>query len=108
MRLSYAKRYRPGLRISGKTEDGKLVVQGMFPIVSSTIGLPLEMLLPDLEKNNMVIDWVDFYQEALRSGWTEKTTIIKIETAVGDYFGTEYKQEVVKRLYDSIKRYNLV
>jgi hypothetical protein len=75
----------------------------MFLIVSSTIGLPLEMLLPLLEKNNMVIDWIDFYNCSIKGGWSQKTTLMKIKTALGDCFGSQYKKEVLKRLYFYLK-----
>jgi hypothetical protein len=71
----------------------------MFLIVSSTIGLPLEEFLPILDKNNMVIDWIDFYCSSLKNGWSRKTVLNKIETGVSDYFGNEYKNEVMKRLF---------
>jgi len=46
----------------------------------------------------MVVDWVDYYEESLKYGWSTKTSLNRIETAVGDYFGVQYKEEVMKRL----------
>lgn len=78
--------------------EGKLVVRGIFLITSSLTGLPLDNVLQLLEENNMVVDWVDYYEESLKYGWSTKTSLNRIETAVGDYFGTKYKEEVMERL----------
>jgi hypothetical protein len=75
----------------------------MFLIVSSTIGLPLEVLLPMLDKHNMVVDWVDFYESSIKGGWSRKTVLNKIESALGDCFGKQYKNEIMKRLYFYLK-----
>lgn len=66
---------------------------------SSMTGLPLDNVLQLLDNENMVVDWVDYYEESLRYGWSTKTSINRIETAVGDYFGPKYKEEVMKRLH---------
>ena len=89
---------RRHLRVSGKTTDGKIVVQGIFKISSSLTGLPLDIILQQLDGNNMIVDWVDFYEESIRGGWKEKTSINRIETAVGDYYGPVHKNEIISRL----------
>jgi hypothetical protein len=61
-----------------------------------------------LDKENMVVDWLDYYDESLRNGWSTKTSLNRIETAVGDYFGTMYKEEVMKRLDFYIKSKSLM
>ena len=104
-RNSHAKSSSPGLKISGKTEDGKLVVQGVFQITSS-IGLPLEIILDTLTKQNMIIDWVDFIKTSLEKGSKLNTILYRVESAIGDCLGPLYKEEVMKRikfLYDENK-----
>lgn len=86
------------MTISGKTEEGKFVVKNIFIITSSLTGLPLDYALQLLDNENMVVDWVDYYDESLKYGWSTKTALNRIETAVGDYFGTKHKEEVMKRL----------
>jgi hypothetical protein len=54
-------------QVSGKTVDGKLVIKGIYFVVSS-IGLPLENVLEILQKENMVVDWLDYYDNALNHG----------------------------------------
>lgn len=56
----------------------------------------------------MVVDWLDYYDESLRNGWSTKTSLNRIETAVGDYFGTKYKDEVMLRLNLYIKNNSLM
>lgn len=56
------------------------------------------MILQQLDKENMIVDWIDFYEETLKSGWSIKTCFNRIETALGDYYGISYKNEVMKRL----------
>lgn len=75
-----------------------MVVKGIFLISSSITGLPLDNIIQLLEKQNMVVDWIDYYEESLKYGWSTKTSLNRIETAVGDYFGTRYKGEVMSRL----------
>lgn len=70
--------------------------------MSSYTGLPLEIILEYLHKRDMVIDWINFYEEAKSSGWKEKTILNKIETAISDVFGKNYKNQVISRLYSYI------
>jgi len=46
----------------------------------------------------MVIDWIDFYGDSVKEGWKEKTFIMKVESALEDYGGTEYRKQIMKRL----------
>jgi hypothetical protein len=92
-----SKKKKIELNIAGKTNDGKIVVSGVFPIYSS-IGLPLQDILEILHQSNMVPDWQDFYDQAIEEGWKSDRTILKIQEAVGDIFGPAYGSEVEKRL----------
>ena len=85
------------LAVSGKTDDGKMVVSGVFPIYSS-VGLPLQDIVEILNTNKMLVDWQDFYHQAIKEGWKSDRTFIKIREAVGDIFGPTYGAEVEKRL----------
>ena len=64
----------------------------------SSMGIPLEILLEIMDKKGLVVDWVDFWDESLKGGWKEKTTINKIETAVEEIHGSKYRREVMKRI----------
>ena len=69
----------------------------MFGITSS-IGLPLEVVLDELNKRNMVIDWKDYYGESISHGGRKSSVISKIESAVGDCFGSKCREEVSEKL----------
>ena len=87
-----------GLVVVGKTSDDKLVVQGMFDLMSSVLGLPLEYMLDILNKNNMVVDWVDFYKCSVKHCWSYKTLRNKIDVALFEIYGKEYRDSVLMRL----------
>lgn len=70
------------------TEDGKPVVNP-FLFVSQE-GLPLDIVLMVLDKNGIVVGWIDFYESCIGSGWSHKTTMNKIETSVLDVYGRKY------------------
>lgn len=78
-----------------------MVVQGVFKITSS-IGLPLEVILDILTKHDMVIDWKDYLKESLSHGCNLNSILSKIETSVGDCFGSKYREEVKKRLREIV------
>ena len=86
------------LSVVGKTEDGSLIVSGVFELMSSVLGLPLEYILEILKSNNMLVSWTHFYQDSLKHCWKYKTTRERISTAVGDVYGPKYRDEVLKRL----------
>lgn len=83
--------------IVGQTEDGKLVVKNVFSLYD-TIGFPLEEIVYLLNNDNMLVDWVDFFESAMIAQWGITHTIKKIEAAVGDVFGPQCKNELIRRL----------
>jgi alanyl-tRNA synthetase len=66
--------------------------------ITSSIGLPLEIILDVLTKKGLVVDWRDYFVESLKHGSKESSVINKIESAIGDCFGSKYREEVSKRL----------
>ena len=86
------------LSVTGTTEDGKLVVGNVFENVSSRLGLPLEFVLDILIRNNMVVDWIRFYEDSVRSGWSYKTLRLRVDSSLGDIYGSDYRDQVLKRL----------
>jgi len=66
--------------------------------MSSTTGLPLEIILQLLKDRNMSVDWVGFYEESLKHLWKWKTTRERIRYSVGEIYGPEYRDKVLKRL----------
>lgn len=70
----------------------------MFPLFSSLTGLPLENILEVLRKHNMIVDWIDFYEQSVKEGWKSNRTINKIKESVSEIYGTEFGIETEKRL----------
>ncbi len=80
--------------VAGKTEDGRLVVKGIYRLYE-TSGIPLDFLFDYIHSNNMVVSWLDFHQEAQGNGMKHKRIISKLEEPVVGNWGAEY-WEVVK------------
>lgn len=93
-----SRRGRGGLTIVGKTKDGKLVVQGVFEAMSSTTGLPLEVILEEFKKQDMVVDWVNFCRMSVWHGWKWKTVRERLHYSLMESHGPEYRDEVLKRV----------
>lgn len=86
------------LRISGKTVDGKPVLSGWFPLVSSE-GIPLDVVIEQIYQLGYVPDFYYFLIEAKKSGWNKNSTKTKLETIISDLSWTkEQKEEFNKRL----------
>lgn len=98
--VSYAKRKRGSdtLKIVGKTPEGKDVIQGVFKLVSSLTGLPLENILLLMKKHDMVVDWLDFYEQCLKNNWNPNRTLERIRLSVREVYGDEHSEETMKRL----------
>ena len=99
----HAKSKKPGLTIVGETTDGKKVVQGLFPLMSSVLGTPLDLLLSILKQQDMVVDWVEFYESSKKHGWTDKTVLLRISTEVSEVYGPKYRDVVISKLKEYIE-----
>ena len=71
-------KWKRQIKVVGKTEDGKMVISGVFTFVGS-LGIPLDIVLASFQENNFVVDWLDFRESALKDGWKESTLISKLE-----------------------------
>ena len=72
-------------------------MRGLFKLVD-THGIPLDLVIEQFGKSNMVIDWIDFLESANKCGWKSSTTLNKIEAALCDIKGEEYSKCVITRL----------
>ncbi len=63
-----------------------------------TKGVPLETIIQKFDELNYLIDWVDFYESSITSGWNTKTTLKKIEYSLIDIKGKDYTTQVLNRL----------
>lgn len=54
----------------------------------------------------MLVDWLDFYDSAVKEGWKLSSIFKRIESSVGDVFGPKHRDEVIKRLQFCLKKRN--
>lgn len=87
----------------GITPDGVPVVDGVFKLVD-TYGIPLDIILSGLKKSNMLCCWTSFFESSVKAGWKAKSTLVKIETAVGDVYGRDTIEPIMDRLKLTIVR----
>ncbi len=85
------------LEIAGKTEDGRLVVKGIYRLYE-TSGIPLDFIFDYVQTNNMVVSWLDFHQEAQGNGMKHKRILSKLEEPVAGNWGEEYWEVVKSKL----------
>ena len=85
------------LKVVGKTEGGITVVSGVFRFYEST-GLPLDVMLDCLKKNNIIPDWLTFYVEVLRAGMQHDRIISKLDEAIHDIYGSKFRDTVIERI----------
>lgn len=93
----YGRKGKNRIFVSGKTEDGRLVLGNVF-IQCESRGIQLEIMIEELEKNGYLIDWIDFYESSLKACWQPETTLKKVGTALSETLGKEYSEQVVWRL----------
>lgn len=86
------------MSVVGKTEDGKIVVSGIFELMSSILGVPLEFLMEELKKNNMIVSWTHFYDSSVKYHWKYYTTRERISSSVFEVYGSEYRDKVIKKI----------
>ena len=69
------------LKVVGITEDKKFVVSNVGKFYD-TIGLPLCIIINELEQNGFVIDWIDFINYSIKNNWNISQTISMIEDSL--------------------------
>ena len=90
------------LTITGKTEDDRDVIGNVFKLID-TQGVPMEIVIDFFEKNNMIVDWIVFYEQASKSGWKLKTIKDRIKYPLLDCYGTEYTNTIMERLEEHMR-----
>lgn len=89
----------------GITEDGKLVVGGVYDFHQS-LGMPLDFLFGHLKELGIVPDWLDFYRMAIHNGMAHDRVITKIRDPIEDAWGVEFANQVcdtLDEIYDKRK-----
>ena len=77
------------------TTDGRIVVKGVFYLVGSQ-GVPLSMLLPKMQEDDIVVDWLDYVTHAIKDGAKPKNLKPKIMEAYRDACMSNPKEFEVK------------
>lgn len=78
-------------------ENGTRMIGGGFRLVDER-GLGLETLVDSLHLRGDMLDWMDFFDSAMRQGWKPKRTFKKLATVVGSVYGREFREEWEKRM----------
>ena len=92
--------------IMGKTQCGKLVYGNLFFIIES-LGVPIEETINKIYDNGNLIDWYDFYQSGVKTGWKHKTIFDKIIYGFEESDYNHLKDDIVERLkYVLVKEFN--
>jgi hypothetical protein len=73
------------------------VWKGVFEVTFS-MGLPLIIVLTLFKDRRYVVDWMDYYESALRHGMQSERVLSRIESDVSDVYGAEYRDRVFERL----------
>ena len=84
-------------QIIGFTPENHRVINGVFRMFD-TMGLPLDIILDQLNARNIVPSWKDFFKDAFKAGWTLKTTMNRVNIAVRDAYLPDHADAVIERL----------
>jgi hypothetical protein len=82
---------------TGVTPEGKRVVSGVYRCFE-TIGVPLDVLFSILADRDAIPDWLSFYDEALKAGMKRDRILAKLEEAISDAYGADFRDQVMLRL----------
>jgi len=85
------------LELAGKTEDGKVVVKGIYRLYE-TSGIPLDFIFDYVFSSGLIVSWFDFHLEAQGNGMKHKRILSKLEEPVSNIWGEEYWAVVKKNL----------
>lgn len=85
------------IRAVGRTQDGRVVVEGVFRFCE-TEGVPLTDTLSILKAQNAMPSWLAYFREALEAKMTGPRILSKLDEALTDTYGAEFRDVVLKRL----------
>ena len=65
---------------------------------TSITGLPLEDILKILDKNNMMINWLEYIKDSLQCNWKFERTIERIRNVLIDLYGSDYANLIIEKI----------
>lgn len=81
----------------GETTDGKKLVDGVWAMYE-THGLPLDVIFDVLIKKESIPDWIALYKQMRQSGMQHSRILSKLDEAVSDSYGKEFRDVVISTL----------
>jgi hypothetical protein len=88
--------------VVGKTETGVEIVEGVYRYFE-THGIPLDILFSVLRDRNRMPSWLQFYDEARAGGMKHDRILSKLDPAITDVYGSDFKKVVLEKL-DQLRR----
>jgi alanyl-tRNA synthetase len=81
----------------GQTAEGKTVYARVYKFFE-THGMPLDTLLGILREKNVIPCWVSFHREARAAGMKHERILSKLDEALSDVYGPEFRDHVIEML----------
>lgn len=85
------------LQCVGYTTEKNPVVVGVFRFCE-TFGVPLVDLLFVLRERGAMVDWRAYVREAEHAGMKRERVLVRLDVAISDVFGAEFRDVVLSRL----------
>lgn len=70
-------------------------------------GVPLDIILTSFKEKGVIVDWGHFIDQALEAKWNPGTLQTKVQTAIGDVYGSDYRDGFMKRFNLYIYHYHI-
>jgi hypothetical protein len=74
----------------------------VFRFVSER-GIPLDVIVSRLDDEGFMVDWLDFYREAMKENWPSERTLGRLREVVGDVYGPEWAEKWLQRFREVLK-----
>lgn len=83
--------------VTGKTTDGREMIGGAL-MFFDTYGYPMTTVFSVIRSSGCMVDWIDFWKDARKAGWSHDTILSRLSEAVADVWGKDFRDVVIGRL----------
>lgn len=83
--------------VVGETTDGRKLVDGVWAMYE-THGLPLDVIFDVLIQKESIPDWIALYKQMRESGMQHSRILSKLDEAISDSYGKEFRDVVISTL----------